>query len=677
MKYFQILLLLGINFSTFLFGQSIEIPHKLMKQDTTLNIPIFIYDVSNLQSIQLKIEYDENIVNALEIIKNPVGILDDGYTFTTNILDLGIIHIGIGLDSENFFSGSGMVAQISFQAVGQLGDFSPLAFLDAQINSESVLGMAIDGSIEIILDELTITGQDNSGIGANHSITLGACSDCNDGWKYGEDEEDYPDPQGEYTNIHFFHSEWLGQEDENGNICNQTNFSTDYRKQHSFRKLTAWGLRGSTGNGLSPNISIELSWDSNKLNSTSSNFQMFIYIGETGYDMQQMDNIIISQSELTLNENNEPNIWVMLGECADTGETLTYYQDSDGDGLGGSIEGEFCEGLQPAGWVETNDGDTCDGDEDCLGICWGTAYLDNCGVCDSNTNNDNEQCLDCNSVPNGDSVLDNCGTCDNNVSNDCVMDCNGVWGGSAFVDDCGICEGPQIDGDLDGDGDICEIACTEALDCFGVCGGEAFTDDCGLCVGGTTDPCIPDCLGIPGGIAYLDDCNICDADSENDNQCVDCNGTVDGVAILDNCGNCVEDLSDSSYECEQDCNGIWGGLHLPTFLCQNGEIACNYNACFDLANNEFQLPQRFDINRIYPNPFNPKATIDFEISEPVMVQLNIYNLNGQKVDILKNAFTLPGHYSVIWNGTNHPSGIYFVILQSANSIVKQKMMLIK
>ena len=127
-----------------------------------------------------------------------------------------------------------------------------------------------------------------------------------------------------------------------------------------------------------------------------------------------------------------------------------------------------------------------------------------------------------------------------------------------------------------------------------------------------------------------------------------------------------------------DCNGIWGGNHPPTFSCQNGEIACNYNACYDdLANNTFQLPQRFDINRIYPNPFNPKATIDFEISEPVMVQLNIYNLNGQKVDILKNAFTLPGHYSVIWNGTNHPSGIYFVILQSSNAIVRQKMMLIK
>ena len=91
----------------------------------------------------------------------------------------------------------------------------------------------------------------------------------------------------------------------------------------------------------------------------------------------------------------------------------------------------------------------------------------------------------------------------------------------------------------------------------------------------------------------------------------------------------------------------------------------------------FFYPNSLIINRIYPNPFNPQATIDFEVSEPTMVQLNIYNLNGQKVDVLKNAFTLPGNYSVIWDGINYPSGIYFVILHSSNSIVKQKMMLIK
>ena len=75
MKYFQILLLLGIKFSTILFSQSIEIHHKMMNQNTTHNIPILIYDVSNLESIQITIGYDESIILAQEIIENPVGIL--------------------------------------------------------------------------------------------------------------------------------------------------------------------------------------------------------------------------------------------------------------------------------------------------------------------------------------------------------------------------------------------------------------------------------------------------------------------------------------------------------------------------------------------------------------------------------------------------------------------------
>ena len=162
---------------------------------------------------------------AEDIIENSLGVLNNGYAFTTNISVPGIIHLVIIANSANLFSGSGMIAQISFQAVGQLGYSSPLTFADAQINSELSLGVAIDGSIELILDELTITGRDNLGIGAEDSIILGMCEGCTDEWKYGEDEDDYPAPPGEYTNIHFYHPEWLDQEDENGNVCNVIDFT--------------------------------------------------------------------------------------------------------------------------------------------------------------------------------------------------------------------------------------------------------------------------------------------------------------------------------------------------------------------------------------------------------------------------------------------------------------------
>ena len=70
-------------------------------------------------------------------------------------------------------------------------------------------------SIEIKLDELTITAVDQSGVGSDDSITLGMCETCTDGWKYGEDEYDPPnppDPQTPYTDIHFFHLDWINSD---------------------------------------------------------------------------------------------------------------------------------------------------------------------------------------------------------------------------------------------------------------------------------------------------------------------------------------------------------------------------------------------------------------------------------------------------------------------------------
>ena len=58
---------------------------------------------------------------------------------------------------------------------------------------------------------------------------------------------------------------------------------------------------------------------------------------------------------------------------------------------------------------------------DCLGVCGGSAVVDECGVCG------------------GQGITNEFCDCYGNVE-----DCNGVCGGSAEVDECGICEGPNI-----------------------------------------------------------------------------------------------------------------------------------------------------------------------------------------------------------------------------------------
>jgi len=88
---------------------------------------------------------------------------------------------------------------------------------------------------------------------------------------------------------------------------------------------------------------------------------------------------------------------------------------------------------------------------------------------------------------------------------------------------------------------------------------------------------------------------------------------------------------------------------------------------------------------IYPNPFNPAATISFNINENLSdAEIAIFNMKGQKVRSFPiNSFTDQSANSVTWNGTdanNQPvaSGIYYCVLNNNGEIkVQKKMILMK
>ena len=86
------------------------------------------------------------------------------------------------------------------------------------------------------------------------------------------------------------------------------------------------------------------------------------------------------------------------------------------------------------------DDGNCSYEQDCKGVCGGTAKVDCNGECDG------DAILDCSGICNGNATIDSCGTCDSNPSNDCEQDCFGVWGGTAEIDACGICGGNATDG---------------------------------------------------------------------------------------------------------------------------------------------------------------------------------------------------------------------------------------
>ena len=89
------------------------------------------------------------------------------------------------------------------------------------------------------------------------------------------------------------------------------------------------------------------------------------------------------------------------------------------------------------------------------------------------------------------------------------------------------------------------------------------------------------------------------------------------------------------------------------------------------------IPSEFGINEIYPNPFNPIANIQYEISEFTQATLSLYDINGRLVKMLVDDMLAPGYYTAVWNGTEGSgyqvsSGIYIAVLKTAGRDIQTR-----
>jgi hypothetical protein len=64
--------------------------------------------------------------------------------------------------------------------------------------------------------------------------------------------------------------------------------------------------------------------------------------------------------------------------------------------------------------------------------------------------------------------------------------------------------------------------------------------------------------------------------------------------------------------------------------------------------------------KAYPNPFSTSATIELEINEESDVEINVFNLLGEKVEELVNSKIYNGVHKFKFNSKTNSSGIYFV-----------------
>jgi len=82
-----------------------------------------------------------------------------------------------------------------------------------------------------------------------------------------------------------------------------------------------------------------------------------------------------------------------------------------------------------------------------------------------------------------------------------------------------------------------------------------------------------------------------------------------------------------------------------------------------------ELPDVYELNQNFPNPFNPITTISYSLPERSMVKLTIFDIQGREITNLQKVEKPQGKYEVQWSGMDESgnsvsTGVYFCRLQA-------------
>jgi hypothetical protein len=100
--------------------------------------------------------------------------------------------------------------------------------------------------------------------------------------------------------------------------------------------------------------------------------------------------------------------------------------------------------------------------------------------------------------------------------------------------------------------------------------------------------------------------------------------------------------------------------------------------------NDFDIPSGPVRNlRNYPNPFNPRTLISFEVTDASRVQLMVFDPAGRRIrSLLTGGEISEGHHEVVWDGMDNsglsvPAGVYYFHLSSGDYRETRSMVLVK
>ena len=177
-------------------------------------------------------------------------------------------------------------------------------------------------------------------------------------------------------------------------------------------------------------------------------------------------------------------------------------------------------------------------------------------------------------------------------------------------------------------------------------------------------------------------CNSIDTDSDGIcdqiDDCPDIYNPFQHDQDQDGLGDACED-NDDDDDGLTDCWDYWydDGIQMSA---TEIEAAIASGSCqdFELKYDSKILPSSIELLNIFPNPFNPSSTISFHLINPQIVNIDIYDINGQKLVDLTDKFYNSGIHNLEWKPeASISSSLYIVHFETMDFQTTQKILYLK
>jgi hypothetical protein len=114
-----------------------------------------------------------------------------------------------------------------------------------------------------------------------------------------------------------------------------------------------------------------------------------------------------------------------------------------------------------------------------------------------------------------------------------------------------------------------------------------------------------------------------------------------------------------------------------TYLDGAPDLGASETGISAISSNNTHLPAGFRLEQNYPNPFNATTTFRFSIPAASQVSVEIYNLLGQKVMILLDAYLSAGSHKVRAEINDLATGVYLYRIKTGALVQSRKMILLR